>query len=151
MVRREFPIWTYVGDAFESYIYVHDEAKYFVTSLDTSEPRGLDEAVYWRIEVLKILQKIASNDDLQNINGIIAAYRDRRLKVEKGQVSYWRCGVMKRALGPPVRGEALSAMLEEWSQEEGRNWVEDAWELTPRGGSGGRWIDFLRGSCSRSG
>ena len=45
---------------------------------------------------------------------------------------------MKRALGPPVRGEALSAMLEEWSQEEGRNWVEDAWELTPRGGSGGR-------------
>jgi hypothetical protein len=35
---------------------------------------------------------------------------------------------MKRALGPPVRGEALSAMLEEWSQEEGRNWVEDAWE-----------------------
>lgn len=89
--------------------------------MDPSEPRGLDEAVYRRIEVLKILQKNAPRDDLQNINAIIAAYRDGRLKVEEGQVSYWRHGIMKQSLGPLASGEALSAMLEEWSQEEGRN------------------------------
>jgi hypothetical protein len=40
--------------------------------------------VYRRIEVLKILQKNAPSDDLQNINAIIAAYTDGRLKVEEG-------------------------------------------------------------------
>jgi hypothetical protein len=91
------------------------------------EPKGLDEAVHRRIEVLKLLREGSREDDVKNIDGVLAAYRAGVLKVVEGKASYWRNGVMKRQQGTPIPISILPEVQKPWIEEEGsgRNWVEE--------------------------
>ncbi|PGH02329.1 hypothetical protein AJ79_07669 [Helicocarpus griseus UAMH5409] len=73
------------------------------TELDPAEPTGLDSRVYRRIEILKRLRKnpMLHKWDIENIDGILATYRDGSLGIEKGKVTYWYGGRMM--MGPRLQ------------------------------------------------
>lgn len=98
-----------------------------LSRLDSTEPKGLDEAVYRRIEVLKYLRDGGHEEDVKNIDAILEAYRTGKLKVVLGEASYWRNGVMKRDLGPSIPSSELVEVQKGWIEEDGagRNWIEE--------------------------
>ncbi|KAK2760276.1 hypothetical protein FQN54_002344 [Arachnomyces sp. PD_36] len=95
--------------------------------LDPAEPKGLDKAVYCRIEILKYLRDGAHKEDVKNIDAVLGAYRTGNLKVVPGQASYWRNGTLKRDLGPYIPDSELVAFQEKWISDDntGRNWIEE--------------------------
>lgn len=97
-------------------------------SLDPSEPRGLTEAVYKRIECLKImLEDGVDAHHRENIMAILRAYREGTLQVEPGKASYWKGGVMKRGFGDALEEDELDRFMDIWNTEgpAGTIWDED--------------------------
>jgi hypothetical protein len=75
--------------------------------------------------MLKILRNAVNDSDTKNLDAILAAYRSGSLRIERGQVSYWKNGTLKRGLGEPIPSASLPDYLDKWTSEEGgRTWIE---------------------------
>ena len=98
---------------------------FHICSFDPSEPRGLDEAVYRRIEELRTMleEGIIGEGQKQNVDAILQHYREGKLTVEEGKVSYWKGGVIMRGLGDPI--EELMRQKEDWEEQ---GWPGPTWE-----------------------
>ena len=96
--------------------------------IDPAEPKGLTDAVYRRIEVLKLFLEQGVNEREERcIRAILASYRTGQLQVEPGKVSYWKGGVMKRGLGDPIPAKQLTQWVEALGEEQPGEmfWDED--------------------------
>ncbi|PGH01937.1 hypothetical protein AJ79_07768 [Helicocarpus griseus UAMH5409] len=73
--------------------------KEMMEKIDLDEPADLDEEVLWKVRLLKYrLRETADDDGRVNIDAVINAYRDKKLKVDDNTTKIWYAGHL--VMGP---------------------------------------------------